>query len=94
VFVHVPEQVVEGALQTVPHVPPAQTVPVVHAFPHLPQLLLSVVVLVQAPLQNVCVPGHVQLLLVHDSPPPHTVPQVPQLLLSVAVLVHVPLHDV
>jgi hypothetical protein len=53
VLVHVPEHVVVGALQTVPQVPPKQTAPPVQACPQVPQLLLSVAVLVQAALQKV-----------------------------------------
>jgi hypothetical protein len=49
--------------------PPGQTVP------HLPQLLASLVVFLQAPLQ-------------HVAPAAHLLPQVPQLLGSVVVLVH------
>jgi hypothetical protein len=94
VLVHVPEHVVSGALQAVPHVPATHIAPPVQGFPHLPQLLLSVVVSVHVPLQKVCVPGHVHALVTQVCPPTHAVPQVPQLLLSLVVSVQLPLHDV
>jgi hypothetical protein len=69
------------------HWPPWQVSPPVHARPHVPQLALSVDVLVQAASQKVCSAGHVQVPAWQVSPPLHAWPQVPQFALSVDSLV-------
>ena len=76
-----PEQVAEP----VPEVGPLQ------AWPHEPQLLVSVLSLTQTPLQSAFPEGHWHTPLVHV-PPEHVIPHPPQLLLSVNVLVHAPLQ--
>jgi len=62
--------------------------------PQVPQLLLSLAVVTQLPLQKVRPEGQVHMPLVQLRPPEHTVPQVPQLLLSLAVVRQVPLQSV
>jgi hypothetical protein len=68
----VPEQI-DPPVQT----PCWQVSPVAHAWPHVPQLALSVCVFVHAPPQHVV-------------PPVHWWPQLPQLLLSVCSSMHTP----
>jgi len=68
--------------------PPGQTLP------QPPQLLFSVLVLTQLPLQKVCPAGHAHTLFVQVRPLVQTVPQVPQLLLSFAVVRQTPLQSV
>jgi hypothetical protein len=71
VFVQLVPHVVLGVVQTVPHVPPAHTWPVVHILPQTPQLLPSVLVLVHALPQKVSPVGQPHVPPVHDSPPAH-----------------------
>jgi hypothetical protein len=79
------------------HCPDRQVDPPVHAFPHAPQLLLSVCVLTHAPLQNVApVVAQAQAPFWQVAPPEplHVVPHPPQLALSLFKLTHAPLQSV
>lgn len=64
-----------------------------HAFPHAPQLLLSLpFTSMHVPPQSTCPAGQLQEPFWQVFPPLQTFPQPPQLLLSVAVSVQAPLH--
>lgn len=72
---------------------------VVHAVPHVPQLVTLVVVSTQVPLHMTSDPGHPEthVELAQTVPPlsaVHTFPQAEQLLLSVARFTHAPLQRV
>lgn len=87
---HVPEHPARPWPQ---HTPPPHLVPLGHAFPQVPQLLLSVWVFVQTPLHIVSSTGnrlHLQDPMEQNEPPVHACPHAPQLLLSLAVLRHTP----
>ena len=93
---HAPPQLVFGAGQVVPHLPAAQTSPLLHAVPHAPQFFGSSWVSKQALSHWVSPPGQTTAhpLSVHTSPATHLVPQVPQLFGSILVLVHDAPHAV
>ena len=67
-----------------------QTLPALlsHAVPQVPQLRLSVCVVLHTPLQSVWPLGHLQSPAWQVFPFEQTVPQLPQLLLSVALFTH------
>lgn len=65
----------------------------VHTFPHVPQLLLSVDVSTQEPVHSVPV-VHWHVLLVHVAPEGQALPQLPQFEESLVVSTHTPLHSV
>lgn len=65
-----------------------QVVLVAHAWPHVPQLELSVIVSTQTLLQSVIPPEHWQVLFVQLDPPEHTLLHWPQLLSSMLVSTH------
>jgi hypothetical protein len=100
VSMHTPPQLVCPAGQQSPD---EQLFPAPHAFPQPPQLLLSVLVLTQAPPHKLGVePEHV---MPHEPPehvaepvpelgPGQTLPQLPQLLGSVLVVTQAPPHPV
>lgn len=63
-----------------------------HAWPHAPQLLLSVIVFVHAPEQYVVPDEHVQTPALQALPPVQATPQAPQLELLVWRLTQTPLQ--
>jgi hypothetical protein len=65
-------------------------------FPQVPQLLRSVWVVVQAPLQNACPDGQAEQVppLQSGEPDGQTLPHVPQFMASVIVAAQVPLQFV
>jgi hypothetical protein len=63
-----------------------------HVVPHVPQLLVFVCSLTQAPLHTLSPLGHAQLPLWQVRPVRHVVPHVPQLLVSVCGSTQCPLH--
>jgi hypothetical protein len=65
-----------------PQTPAMHDWPVGQAFPQRPQLATSLLVLTQAVLQRVVVPGHAQVPPTHDCAAGQVVPQRPQLLRS------------
>lgn len=76
------------------HVPPLQSCPDGHAWPHDPQLFASVEVFVHAEPHAVSPVGQTHWLETHDAPVGHVVVQLPQWLGSVDVVTHVPLQFV
>ena len=74
--------------------PPVQLCTDGHAWVHVPQLAVSVCVLVQADPQKLgfAVDAQTHVPDGHVWPPTQTLPQVPQLFGSVAGVVHVPLQ--
>src|SRR5687767_11491398 len=77
------------------HIPLSQPCVVVHARPHLPQLLWLTSVLTHAPKQNVesGVQAGTHAPFVHVSPEPQTVPQPPQFFSSESGSMHAPSHS-
>ena len=71
-----------------PQTPAMHDCPVGQRFPHIPQLLTSLLVLTHAVPQKVVVPGHAQVPPTHDCAAGQTFPQRPQLLRSVLWLTH------
>ena len=61
-----------------------------HIVPHIPQWALLVMVLTQAPLQNVCPIGQRHMLDWHVRGVMHAAPHAPQWALSVAVFTQTP----
>ncbi len=96
-LVHVPAHSWFGGTQVEMHAPPLHVCPLVHTLPHVPQLALSVFVLVQMPAQSwlggVHVTPPLQTPAMHVWPPVQMLLQVPQLLLSVCRLTHVLLQS-
>lgn len=77
--------------------PLVQLCPAEQARPHMPQLLASVWVVTQVPLQSVCPLGHMramQVPAVQVCPAAQALPQAPQLAPSVWVFTHCPAHEV
>jgi hypothetical protein len=71
-----------------PHVPPEQVWLLLQAFPHLPQLLLSVCVLVQVDPHCVSPAPQAHMPPLHVPPCAHWFPQLPQLKASVCKSTH------
>jgi hypothetical protein len=93
VLMHVPlHRVSWGSVQTQP--PLAQLWPAPQCCPQPPQLLASVWVLTQTPLQNCSPEGQAQLPPLQLWPEGQACPQLPQLAGSVWVLIQVPLQRV
>ena len=77
------------------HAPPVQASPGKQAIAHVPQCAVSVIVLVQAPLQTVALAvGQLHAPAAHAAPVGQAIAHAPQLLGSFAVLTHVPLQTV
>jgi hypothetical protein len=72
------------------HPPKRQLVPEPQTVPHLPQFALSVLRVLQAPLQAVWSVGHWQTPLTQVAPVAHALPHVPQLTVLDRTSLHVP----
>jgi hypothetical protein len=89
-----PLQLVRLVGQLVAQVPFAQTWPLGHAFPHVPQLAGLLFVLTHASPHEVRPCWQTQLPDEQSAPVPHAFPHSPQFVASLSVLTHVPPHAV
>ena len=87
-----PVQVARGDAQVAPQVPVEHTCPAGQAWPHTPQLRLSVCTFTQAPAHVVCPMAHetTHIPPEHTLPAGHALPHEPQLALSLWRLEHAP----